>query len=128
MSADRPLFDLTERIIGAALAVHTQLGPGLLESVYQRALCMELSNRGLAHRAEAPVRVRYDGVDLGLGHRADVIVEDAVILEIKAVERLELVHHRQLLSYLKASGLSVGLLLNFGAVHLRDGIVRVVST
>ena len=117
---------LTEQIIGGALRVHSILGPGLLESIYRRALEHELRKRGLNVIAEKPIPVRYDGVQLGTGLRLDLLVEDAVIVETKSVRRLQEVDESQLLSHLQLCGCKTGLLINFNVRHLRHGIRRFV--
>lgn len=114
-------------IVDCALKVHTKLGPGLLERVYLLAMMRELSKRGLQVRSEVPVPVVYDGEDLGEGFRADIIVEDAIILELKSVRQLEDVHRKQLLTYLRLAGKKLGLLFNFNEVLIKDGIVRVAN-
>ncbi|MCA9625952.1 MAG: GxxExxY protein [Myxococcales bacterium] len=116
--------DLTERIIGAAIDVHRGLGPGLLESAYEECLCYELGLRGIAYERQVELPIEYKNVTLSVGYRADVIVEGAVVLEIKAVERIMAVHEAQLLTHLRLSSLRVGLLLNFNVSAMRHGIVR----
>ena len=118
--------DLSFRIIGAAIEVHERLGPGLLESAYRDCLCRELMIRGLRYDRECLVQVNYKGVVVS-GYRADIIVEDSIVLELKAVSRLDPIHSAQLLSYLRASGHSLGLLINFDVVNLKDGIIRLVN-
>ncbi len=117
---------LTEKIIGFAIEVHRQLGPGLLESAYEECLCYELEQNGLIFRRQVPLPVVYKAVRLDCGYRIDVVVEQRVILELKTVERLIPVHDAQLLTYLKLSGLRTGLLLNFHSPVLKDGIRRFV--
>ena len=116
---------LTERILHCAFKVHSALGMGLLESVYELALAHELRKMGLAVATQVEVPVVYDGVRLGLAFRADMIVEREVILELKSVEALAPAHSKQLTNYLKLSGLKTGLLLNFNTIHLRTQIVRI---
>lgn len=116
---------LTSQIIGAALEVHRELGPGLLESAYHACLAWELEQRGLVVRRQVDLPVRYKGVMLDVGYRMDLVVADAVVVELKAVRSLEPIHTAQVLSYLRLSGLRVGLLLNFHCVTLREGIRRV---
>ena len=111
---DKPHWQLTEKIIGAAFEVHQNLGQGFLESVHVNALMQELSVKGLKAQTERPIPVSYKGVEIGI-YYADVIVEDAVICEIKAVKSLLPEHQAQLINYLKATRIEVGLLLNFGA-------------
>ena len=104
---------LTERIIGFAIEVHRHLGPGLLESAYEECLCHELSQDGLVFRRQVPLPVVYKSVRLDCGYRLDVVVENSVVVELKAVERLMPIHEAQLITYLKLSGIPTGLLLNF---------------
>lgn len=117
---------LTERIIGAAITVHQTLGPGLLESAYQRSLEIELSFQGLSYEAQVPMAVSYRGVPLEAGYRLDLVVEGLVIVEIKAVEKLLPVHKAQLITYLKLSGIRKGLLINFHEAFLVEGVRRAV--
>jgi len=117
---------LTEAIIGAAIEVHRVLGPGLLESAYEECLCHELSLRGLRFRRQVPLPVVYKGIRLDCGYHMDILVEDSVVLELKAVDQLLPVHQAQLLTYLKLSGHKIGLLMNFNAVALRNGLKRLV--
>lgn len=116
--------DLTERIIGGAIEVHSALGPGLLESAYESCLCHELRLQGISFRRQVPQEVIYKGMTLDCGYRLDLIVEERVVLELKAVERLVPIHEAQLITYLRLSGIKVGLLMNFNIPALRDGIVR----
>jgi GxxExxY protein len=120
---DKELNQLTRRIIGCAIEVHRHLGPGLLESIYEPALCIELEMAGLAHERQKHVPVIYKGHALG-EHRLDVLVEDTVILELKSVERFDPVFEAQILSYLKMTGKPLGLLINFNSRLLKDGIRR----
>ena len=115
---------LTERIIGLAIKVHRHFGPGLMESVYEACLCLELKRGGLAVARQVSLPIFYDGIKLDNGYRADVIVEKSVILEIKSVERLAPLHESQLLTYLRVSRYRIGLLLNFNTLSLKDGIRR----
>lgn len=120
-------FDrMSSKVIGSAIEVHRQLGPGLLESVYRACLAYELSSMGFACELEAPVPVRYKGIDLSCEFRIDLLVERELIVETKAVENLLPVHSAQLLTYLKLSGLHVGLLINFNSKVLSSGIRRLV--
>ena len=122
------LNTLTERILGAAFEVHTQLGPGLLESTYQACLSYELAKRGLKFRSQVPLPVVYDGKQLvEVGYRIDLLVEEEIVIELKAIEALAPVHKAQLLSYLRHSGKRVGLLINFNVERLKDGIVRRIN-
>jgi len=113
-------------LIGAAITVHRALGPGLLESVYARCLARELTDRGIAWRREVKVPLRYKGLDVGAAYRIDLIVAEKIVVEVKSVQRIEPIHHSQLLTYLKLTGLRVGFLLNFNTAVLRRGIVRLV--
>ena len=118
---------LTEQVIGAAIEVHRELGPGLLESAYQACLCHELHLRGLRFERQLPLPVQYKAVHLDCGYRIDLIVEDALILELKCLEHILPVHEAQLLTYLRLTGKRVGLILNFHvSVLTRGGIVRKV--
>jgi GxxExxY protein len=116
---------LTEKIIGCALIVHKELGPGLLESSYETALCIELATTGLRFERQVPVPLQYRGASIG-EHRVDLIVESQVVVEIKSVARYDPVFAAQVLTYLKITGLHVGLLLNFNRPVLSDGIKRFV--
>ncbi len=115
---------LTERIIGAAIEVHRALGPGLLESAYEACLCHELSKQGIAFQRQAEMPVVYDGERIDCGYRLDLVVEGSVIEELKSVEELSPIHEAQLLTYLRLSGLKVGLLINFNVNLLKDGVKR----
>ena len=116
---------LITRIIGICIAVHRELGPGLLESIYGRAICLELETAGLSFEVEKQVPVLYRGIVL-CHHRLDIDVDLKVLLEIKAVERLAPIHYAQVLSYLRISELPVALLMNFNSVVLPDGMKRIV--
>ncbi|HWQ14092.1 MAG TPA: GxxExxY protein [Roseiflexaceae bacterium] len=118
---------ISGQIVDAAMKVHTALGPGLLESAYEACLLYELRNRSLKVLSQVTLPVVYGGVALDAGYRLDLLVEDAVIVELKAVERLLPIHDAQLLSYLKLSGRKLGLLINFHVLHLKDGIKRMVN-
>ena len=118
---------LSSIIIGSAIEVHKALGPGLLESAYEGCICHELSLVGLSLERQKPLAVRYKGTNLDCGYRLDVVVENAIILELKACEKIEPIHKAQLLTYLKLSGFKLGLLLNFNVPLMRDGIVRIVN-
>ncbi len=117
---------ITDKIISAAIEVHRALGAGLLESTYEACLAYELTLRGLKVEQQKPVPLVYKEVHLEVGYRLDLLVEDAVIVEVKAVEQLAPVHEAQLLSYLKLSGRRLGLLINFNVPVLKDGIRRMV--
>lgn len=115
---------LTREIIGAAIEVHKALGPGLLESVYEACLVAEMEDRGIRFESQVPLAVLFKGRRIEAGFRMDLVVEDRVIVELKAIENLMPIHEAQLLTYLKLSGFSTGLILNFNVPYLRDGIVR----
>ncbi len=118
--------ELSHQVIGAAIEVHRELGPGLLESAYEESLCYELSLRGLRFQRQLEMPVRYKNVTLDCGYRLDLLVEDSLILELKSVEEVAPIHKAQLLTYLRLSGKHVGLLLNFNVTVMKDGIVRMV--
>ena len=119
--------EVSHAIITAAMKVHTELGPGLLESTYTACLQYELGQAGLRSATQVGLPVVYHGVKLELGYRIDLLVEELIVVEIKSVDAVSPVHHAQLLSYLKLSGKSIGLLINFNVVHLKDGIRRFVN-
>ena len=118
---------LTSEVIGAAIEVHKNVGPGLLESVYEECLCYELGIRGISFERQKPLPVIYKGKQLDCGYRLDIVVENRIILELKSCEKFEPIHKAQLLSYLRLSGVNLGLLLNFNVAFMREGIVRVVN-
>lgn len=118
--------DLTGQIIGAAIEVHRELGPGLLESAYQACLAREFSLRNLPFEQEKPLPVEYKGTRVDCGYRLDFIVAGKVVVELKAVDAVQKVHEAQLLTYLKLTGCRVGLLINFNVPVLKDGIKRMV--
>jgi len=119
--------DLTGQIIGAAIEVHTALGPGLLESAYEECLCHELHLRKIAFERQKPLSVKYKEASLNCGYRLDIVVEDKVIVELKACEKIDQIHKAQLLTYLKLSNVQIGLLMNFNVPIMRDGIIRMVN-
>jgi GxxExxY protein len=119
--------ELTERVIGACIEIHKTLGPGLLESAYEECLCHELRLARMEFERQRPLPVGYKGVKLDCGYRLDVIVENKLIVELKSVERLAPIHDAQLLTYLKLSGMTVGLIINFNVPVLRRGIKRIVN-
>ena len=123
----RTINEITGEIIGAAMRVHSVLGPGLLESAYEVCLIYELKKRGLQVADQVVLPVVYEDVRLDAGYRMDLVVEESVIVEIKSVDEIAPIHKAQLLSYLKLSGLKVGLLLNFNVTHFRDGITRMMN-
>ena len=119
--------EISRAVITAAMRVHSELGPGLLESAYTACLQHELGKAGLRSDAQVGLPVVYDGVKLDLGYRIDLLVEDLVIVELKSVDAIAPVHQAQIISYLKLSGRSLGLLINFNVPHLKDGIKRFVN-
>lgn len=121
---DSHLNNITSQIIGAAIEVHRQLGPGLLEFAYKECLCKELSLRGIPFEKEKPIRLEYKGIDLECGYRLDVLVSGLVVIEIKSMEAIAPVHEAQLITYLRLGGWKIGLLINFNVAVLKDGIRR----
>lgn len=119
--------DVAKAVVDAAFKVHTTLGPGLLESVYELVLSHELEQRGLRVQRQVPVELRYEGLVIEDAFRADLIVEGLVIVEVKSTEATPAVHKKQLLTYLRLSRLRLGLLINFGAPLIKDGITRMVN-
>lgn len=120
----RPINEITGEIVDAAMRVHSALGPGLLESAYEKCLRFELHRRGLHVTAQVELPIVYDGIRIDSGYRIDLLVEDAVVVEIKTVETLLPIHQAQVISYLKLSNKRIGLLINFHVEHLKDGIKR----
>ena len=118
---------ITERVLGAAMKVHTALGAGCLESTYDACFRYQLTKDGFAFEHQLRLPVLYDGVQVDAGYRIDFLVENCVIVELKAVEKLLPLHLAQVLTYLKLSGHQVGLLINFNVAHLRDGIKRMMN-
>lgn len=127
MFEEAPENKITEKIIGCAIEVHRNLGPGLLESAYEECLCFEIAQKGLKYERQVPLPIIYKGINLDCGCRMDVIVEDSVIIEIKAVERILPVHEAQLLSYLKLYEKKLGLLINFHVPMLKSGLKRIAN-
>ena len=129
-SVDLPaeVNDLSGAIVDAAVAVHSRLGPGLLESAYRECLAYELRKRGHYVAQEVPMPLRYDGVILEVGYRMDLLVDDQVVLELKATDGIHPVHVAQLLTYLKLAGKPLGILLNFHAPLMKKGIRRIANT
>ena len=119
--------EIGDAIIAAAMKVHSVAGPGLLESAYETCLLYELEKRSLPVRRQALIPIRYEGLLIDNGYRADLLVADRVVVELKAVEAILPVHRAQLLSYLRLGGFKLGYLLNFHVAHMRDGIVRMVN-
>jgi GxxExxY protein len=118
---------LTGEIVDAAYRVHCELGPGLYESVYEAALCVELKSKGFYFEIQKPIHAVYKGYDLGLAFKADILVENQVLVELKSVEILHKVHYKQVQTYLKLSKHRYGLLFNFNEVLLKDGIHRIIN-
>ena len=116
--------ELSEQIIGAAIEVHRATGPGLLESAYQAFLAHEFTLRGIRYTKEVPLPVVYKDVRLDCGYRMDFVIEDRIILEVKAVEKLIAVHEAQLLTYLKMTGMRIGLMINFNSAVIRNSLIR----
>jgi GxxExxY protein len=116
--------EITHSVIGAAIEVHRALGPGLLESVYQRCLARELDSRGIPFQFERPISLEYKGLHLECGYRLDLLIANRVAVEVRSVEALAPIHEAQLLTYLRLGGWQVGLLINFNVVVLKDGIRR----
>jgi GxxExxY protein len=119
--------DITNMVIGAAMKIHSAIGPGVLESVYRKCLQHELHKAGLAVQSELKLPVHYDGLVLESGYRLDLLVQDRVVVELKCVDALLPIHKAQLLTYLRLANKPLGLLLNFNVVHMRDGIRRILN-
>ncbi|GAB5439798.1 MAG: GxxExxY protein [Fuerstiella sp.] len=119
--------NLTQRIIGAAMKVHTALGPGLLESAYEVCLAHELTKQNILVETQVLLPVLYDGIKIDAGYRMDMVVDRKVVVELKAVESIKELHKAQVLSYLKLNRMAVGLLINFNVPRLKDGIVQLVN-
>ncbi len=117
---------ITQKIIGCAIEVHRNLGPGLLESAYEECLAFELSKEGLNFRRQQPIPVVYKDIKLDYGYRIDILVEDSVVLELKVVDEFDPVHEAQMLTYMKFSNKRFGLLINFNVTVLKNGIRRVI--
>ena len=121
------LNEISGEIVDAAFKVHSQLGPGLLESVYERVLAYELRKRGLTVETQQSVPIRYDGVDFDEGFRLDLLVNDAVIVEVKSIEEIAPIHKKQLLTYLKLRDKRLRLLINFNVELIKQGITRIAN-
>lgn len=124
---DAAMNELTKNVIGAAIEVHRHLGPGFLEAVYERALAIELGLLGMRCSQQQPASVSYKGYDVGEG-RLDIVVEDCLVVELKAIDRVADIHKAQVISYLKATGHQLGLLINFNTEVLHHGVHRIVLT
>lgn len=116
--------ELTSRIIGCAMEVHKELGPGLLESSYEECLCYELSAAGLSFQRQLALPIRYKSIKLDAGYRMDIVVEDKIILELKSVEAVTALHEAQLLTYLRLARKRVGLIINFNVPKIKEGVLR----
>ncbi|NQV43135.1 MAG: GxxExxY protein [Candidatus Marinimicrobia bacterium] len=119
--------DISKIILDLSIKVHQTLGPGLFESVYEKILCYELEKAGLKIISQADIPVEYDGKKFGNGFKADIIVNEKVLIELKSVEKLGSIHKKQVLTYLKLTGLQLGLLINFNEKLLKNGFVRIVN-
>lgn len=119
--------ELSKIVVGLCLKIHKSLGPGLLESVYEEVLCYELTKLGLNFKRQQGIIVEYEGIKMDLGFRADIIIEDKIIVELKSIEAIAPVHHKVLLTYLRLTNLKLGLLINFNVELIKDGIKRVVN-
>ena len=120
------LEDLSGALVDSAFKVHQTLGPGLLESVYEACLCVELTKRGISYETQAPVPLVYEGVNIEAGLRLDLLVEKSIVLELKSVDKLLPIHHSQLLTYLKLTNLRLGLLINFNVGMFKEGVKRII--
>lgn len=119
--------ELTKTVIGLCLKIHKAMGPGLMESVYEEILCYELLKSGIQFNRQPPIAVMYEGIRMNLGFRADIIVEDKLIVELKSVESIAPIHSKVLLTYLRLTNKRLGLLINFNVEMIKDGIKRVVN-
>lgn len=128
MTDDKDIDAITEQIVDAAVKIHIKLGPGLLESVYEAVLARELARRRLSVERQKSVSFEFDGMVFEEGFRVDLLVEGCVVVELKSVEKLALVHSKQLLTYLRLLHLPVGLLINFGESRLKDGLHRIANS
>jgi GxxExxY protein len=126
MALPSDLEDLATALVDSAFKVHQALGPGLLESVYESCVCIELTRRGISYEKQAPMPLVYEGVSVDGGFRLDLLVEQSVVLEIKAVEKLLPIHHRQLLTYLRLANLRLDFLINFNVLMFKEGVKRIV--
>ncbi len=119
--------ELSEKVIGLCIEIHNTLGPGLFESVYEEVLCYELQKNNIPFQRQVDIPVIYDNLKMDIGFRADIIVDNCLILELKSVENISAVHKKQVITYLKLTGLKLGLLLNFNENLFKDGITRLVN-
>lgn len=127
MRTSRELDAIARNLVDCSFQVHKNLGPGLLESIYQRALAHELAKRNIDVRCAVPLPILYDGVDLGIGYQLDMIIEGTIIVENKAVQELHPVHHAQLLTYLRLTNSRLGFLINWNVPLIKSGIKRMVN-
>lgn len=118
---------ISKILVGIFIKVHSELGPGLLESVYETAICHELSKRGMYYTRQEPIPVYYDGIRMEIGFRSDIIVERKVIIEVKSIQGILPVHSKTLLTYLRLTDLKLGLLVNFNVSLVKNGITRIVN-
>jgi len=118
--------DLSNRVIGCAIEVHRNLGPGLLESTYEQCFAHELKVARIPFKLQHPLPVEYKGLHLDCGYRIDLLVDNSLIVELKSVDKVLPIHKAQILTYLKLSGIKIGLLMNFNVKYLKDGIIRMV--
>jgi GxxExxY protein len=123
---EKAFEELSHQVIGCAIEVHRALGPGLLESTYQRCLSRELELNQIEHICEAPLKVEYKGIRLDCGYRVDIQIGNELILELKSVQKIDPIHEAQILTYLKLSGIKTGLILNFNVTKLKEGMKRYV--
>ena len=119
--------ELSEKIIGLAIKVHSALGPGLLESAYEKALVFELSRNGYKAEVQKSISINYEGITIDEGYQADIVVNDIVLIELKSVKQIEDIHLKQLLTYIRLSNKKLGLLINFNEILLKNGIRRVIN-
>ena len=119
--------EIASKVLNICFDIHKKYGPGLFESVYEKILCYELTKNSLAFVSQYPIEVIHDGVNMDLGFRADIIVEEVVLIELKSISKLEDVHFKQVITYLKLTRLRLGLLINFNEALLKNGIKRVVN-
>lgn len=119
--------ELSEKIIGLAIKAHSALGPGLLESAYEKALVFELSRNGYKAEVQKSISINYEGITIDEGYRADIVVNDIVLIELKSVKQIEDIHLKQLLTYIRLSNKKLGLLINFNEILLKNGIRRVIN-
>ena len=127
MPHDKREDQISNIVIGECLKIHKKVGPGLFESVYEKILYHELTGIGLKVSRQVPIKVWYNSMDFGIGFKADLVIEDLVIVELKSVESILPVHEKQLMTYLKLTGMKLGMLINFDVNLLKNGITRVVN-